>query len=64
MINQIGHRLRIVKKQTLLVAGLSVIWIHISIGIMNAPPSKAHSSDVDLKKYVDEDRSDSFQGAK
>jgi len=62
MKNQMGHKLSLVKKLILLVAGLSVLGIPLALGIINAPPSQAHPYSNDLNKFnVDEYKPDSNQ---
>ena len=64
MKNQIGHKLSLVKRLFLSAAGLSILGIPLLIGIINALPGKAYSSDIDPDKmYVDEQRLDTYQGS-
>jgi len=62
MKNQMGHKLSLVKKLFLSVAGLLVLGIPLALEIINAPPSQADSFSSDLNEFnVDEYKPDGYQ---
>jgi tetratricopeptide (TPR) repeat protein/beta-lactamase regulating signal transducer with metallopeptidase domain len=60
--NKPVRKLSLSKKILLSIAGLTVLGIPLSIGMINAPSSQIHSSNSDLKKrYVDEYKPEKYQ---
>jgi tetratricopeptide (TPR) repeat protein/beta-lactamase regulating signal transducer with metallopeptidase domain len=62
MKKQIGHKLSLVKRLVLSMAGLLALGIPLALGVINAPNSQARIFNPDTDKYtVDEYKPDSFQ---